>query len=332
MSYLRSYQVTQPPNRDRTIERLQRASIENETWSYLETLFFQKYGEGHEEFQEHCRQIREKGWFIAIHIATTFRKKGLTHINCYDCKKQLKDVNVELWFIFPRHTELPSVYGLCIDCSLKKDLIKRPQTIAEAYLHQNYRNFSRPQTIEDVEEYMQQYSLDQKDQEITSIENEIEKRQKIIKSLKERVDKLLNEQQLAEDITVTLNALIDREKMERERCEIVKQKLEIKKLTDPLKETKDSIDEMKESMKATIFKFISDFGKIEKKYNELLETSEEIKTNLSKMQCSVCLQPAEKIFALMPCAHVYCINCVSKCTNCPKCRKRIQSTMQVYLD
>lgn len=66
---------------------------------------------------------------------------------------------------------------------------------------------------------------------------------------------------------------------------------------------------------------------VEEKCQVLEETLEKIEDSLT---CCVC-RDAEISAALCPCGHLTCIDCAKKITDCPLCRKQIETVQRIFL-
>lgn len=306
--------------RNRFIQRLEKAALQDRAWTSLELHFNEKWGLNYRPgFETHRDHIWKAGWFICTDFETTFRKRHLATIKCFDCKDELTADEVVLGYIFPWISGQFSnggVYGLCLDCSLKPVLIKMPKTIAEAHLYQqDVQNELRP--IE---------------QETINVDQEIEKRRKELQQKKLKIDGLLARQQEAEELEKTIVALIDQKKMAEQRQDIVRLKEELEKLINPMKQAKKEIDDMNDHVQTIFETFQYSITSLESTYDKLVDTSDDIKSNLCKVTCSICTFGSDEPVALIPCGHVFCKKCSTLIKTCPKCIKKIQSTIKIFFD
>lgn len=47
-------------------------------------------------------------------------------------------------------------------------------------------------------------------------------------------------------------------------------------------------------------------------------------------QCAVCMD-SPKAEALVPCGHIFCVGCASRCSTCPICKQTATSRVRVFL-
>lgn len=85
--------------------------------------------------------------------------------------------------------------------------------------------------------------------------------------------------------------------------------------------TTEELDDMMKTFKLLETKFKEEAG---------MTTEEPNKTNV--FYCGICLdvKPLSTTRLLTPCGHVFCAECVTKLSGCPKCRGVIASVIKPY--
>ena len=140
---------------------------------------------------------------------------------------------------------------------------------------------------------------------------------KYFDSLRKENLTLKNSQEILKPIEENLAMAECLDSLKKENLTLKKENLTLKKENLTLKKSQEILKSIEENLAMT--------------EGKLLDAENKLKDMEEARACKICMDHYVCI-AFVPCGHlVTCMECASKCLNCPMCRKPIQSQIKTFM-